>query len=129
MANENDMEVASAYTKAKTDFSVAFEEFQKNVFTSKLLPENKSEAVKKSERGIIDKFVHAAVNLNNLNVSEGTIGFCTALLYDVLALRDRANEAEYKLLKMRKDLGLDKKGNQAPQPAPPPTEATDGGSK
>ena len=95
------------YQKRKSEFENCFKEFHKKVFSSKLLDRNKSPALRTTEQHIIDALIKSAVSLDNANVGEGLLALSTTAIRELLTMRDRVNELEYKLLKVMKDLGID----------------------
>lgn len=94
------------YQQRKQDFEAAWAEFQTKVFQNKVLAENKSVAAIKTENDIVDKLVKACVDLDNSNAGEGILAMLVMSLREELLLRDRINELEYTLLKLKKDLGV-----------------------
>lgn len=97
------------YNKVKLSFEESFKEFHKKVFTSKILDQNKSVAVKNTEHEMVEKLIKSAMNLDSLNVSEGLWALTTVAVRELLLMRDRTNELEYELFKMKRDfLSLEK---------------------
>jgi len=81
----------------------AFLEFHKILFDKKL-DQNKSNLEKDKERKIADSLFNSAVELDQINSGEGTMIVGSIALRELLKMRDRINEVEYKLLLTRKDL-------------------------
>jgi hypothetical protein len=92
------------YAKMKQELEEAFKEFHQKHFLSKLLDENKSAAVKKTEQASVDRLVKAAVALDSINVGEGILALSVIAIREQLAIRDRVNELEYELCKVLRDV-------------------------
>ena len=95
--------IQQEYMKKKHAFEEAFKEFHKQVFSSKVLDENKSAAVKNTEHFLVDKLINSAVALDNANVGEGLLALTTIAIRELLTMRDRNNEIEYSLYKLIRD--------------------------
>jgi len=96
-------DVQSDYAKKKKAFEEAFVEFHK-IFQDKVLPQNKSVAVKKTEMSVVDKLVNSCVAIENFNVGEGVLALSVIALREQLTIRDRINELEYELCKALKKI-------------------------
>jgi len=96
-------DVQSDYAKKKKAFEEAFVEFHK-IFQDKVLAQNKSVAVKKTEMSVVDKLVNSCVAIENFNVGEGVLALSVIALRDQLTIRDRINELEYELCKALKKI-------------------------
>jgi hypothetical protein len=92
------------YVLKKKEFEGAFKEFHKNVFSSKVLDKNKTAAVKKTEKHIVDRLVKAAVSLDTVNQGEGLLALCTVMVRELLTSRDRMNDLEYEMCLQKKEL-------------------------
>jgi hypothetical protein len=97
------------YTKTKQEFEQAFKDFHQTHFKSKVLDENKSAAVKKTEKMAVDRLIRAVISLNEANVGEGSMAFDILLIHELLDSRDRANQLEYEQCKLQRDMLLLKK--------------------
>ena len=96
-------DVQSDYAKKKKAFEEAFVEFHK-IFQDKVLAQNKSVAVKKTEMSVVDKLVNSCVAIENFNVGEGVLALSVIALREQLTIRDRINELEYELCKALKKI-------------------------
>lgn len=112
--SQNTQDVQQDYNKVKQEFEAAFKEFHQSVFKSKVLDENKSAAVKKTEKMAVDRLIRAVLALNDANVGEGTMAFNILLIHELLDARDRVNQLEYEqckfqrdMLNLKKELGID----------------------
>lgn len=53
---------------------------------------------------MVDKLYRAALKLDNLNVGEGVMSLAIISVREMLKMRDRQNELEYKLLTQMKNM-------------------------
>ena len=100
--------------RARTEFEEGFKDFH-TLLGDKLLRANKSEAVMKQEKHVVDRVVKSCVNLDRLNVGEGVMAMAVVALREHLKVRDRVNELEYELMlakreirNIQKELGIEK---------------------
>lgn len=89
---------------ARQNLEKAFKEFHK-LLGDKVLDVNKSTAQRNTERMTVDNLYKSAVALENVNVSEGVMSLAIISIREMLKVRDRVNELEYELLKLKRDMG------------------------
>ena len=89
---------------SRQNLEKAFKEFHK-LLNDKVLDANKSTAQHNTERMTIDNLYKSAVALENVNVSEGVMSLAIIAVREMLKMRDRVNELEYELLKLKRDMG------------------------
>lgn len=97
-------DVQAEYNKIKREFEEAFKQFHQEVFTSKVLDQNKSAAVKNTEKHVIDRMMNTAVALDQINTGEGLLALTTVVIRELLTTRDRVNDLEYELYKALRDM-------------------------
>lgn len=95
--------VKDEYEDAMNQLQETFKEFH-SMFKSKVLDANKSPANKMSEMDMVNKLLYASQNLDRVNNGEGTLALLTVAIRELLYMRDRANELEYKFLKELKSV-------------------------
>jgi len=88
---------------ARHDLEVSFKEFHE-LLGNKKLSDNKSAAEKNEEKNRVDNLYRAAVKLDNINIGEGPMALAIIALREMLKVRDRLNDFEYKMLTMLKDI-------------------------
>lgn len=88
---------------ARSELELGFKDFHE-LLKSKVLDSNKSAAVKNTEKQIVDKLYRAALKLEDLNVGEGVMSLAIIAVREMLKMRDRQNDLEYKLLSQMKNI-------------------------
>lgn len=88
---------------ARNNVQTAFQNFHK-ILLNKKLESNKSDLEKDNERKIADILFNSAVELNKINLDEGTLVAASIGLRELLKMRDRMNEIEYTALVTKKEL-------------------------
>ena len=98
-------QVQQDHMRRRKELEAAFKEFHELV-SNKVLDENKSAAVKNTEKAVVDRLVRAAVALDEVNVGEGILSLASIAIREQLIVRDRVNHLEYELLKAIRELNL-----------------------
>lgn len=95
--------------RARKKLEECFKQFHE-MMNDKVLDDNKTAAVKNTERKVVDDLLHAVVSLENVNVGQGILSLLTISVREHLQMRDRVNELEYELYKTKRDIkNLEKK--------------------
>ena len=102
-APQTPIDVQGEYQKCKAEMEKAFVEYHK-MFSSKVLDQNKSAAVKKTEVAVVERLLATCKALEQYDAGEGLMALATISLREELKLRDRINELEYELLKAVRDM-------------------------
>lgn len=106
MVDEKDLE--EKWRNAQKTVEKAFHAFHK-LIRDKVLKENKSDGAKKNETHAVGELVKACVALDQANVGEGIMALAITALREHLEIRDRINELEFELEKMKKEFARMKK--------------------
>lgn len=96
-------QIEQRVVRARKKLEQCFKDFHK-LMLNKVLDENKTAAVKNTERKIVDDLLHSVVALEQANVGQGLLSLLTISVREHLAMRDRTNELEYELYKTKRDL-------------------------
>ena len=96
-------EVAMKITKAREKFKEKFKNFHE-LLQNKKLKRNKSQAEVNQDKEIVDQLIKACIAIETMNVGEGIIALSTVALREHSTLRDRVNELEYELEKLKRDI-------------------------
>jgi hypothetical protein len=105
-------EVTKALLKideAKKELFKAMQHLNKIVMKSKVLPENRSLEQERNEKLAVSRLVNAAINLDNLNPGEGTLGMTTIAVRQGILLRDAGNLLAYELSAVKNEINELKK--------------------
>lgn len=76
------------------------------LLTDKTLPSNKSQQDKENQRKILDEIASSALELDILNVREGTTSVFLTSLNSVLVLRDELNKTRYQNYLLDKEIKI-----------------------
>jgi hypothetical protein len=104
--NQTPVDVEQKYLRAKQNLEVAFKDFHR-ILNEKVLEANKTDAERNVEKDVVDKLYKAAVALDNINVGEGMMSLSIIVIREMLKVRDRVNNLEYKLLSKLRDVTKD----------------------
>jgi hypothetical protein len=99
----NPIDVRIAIESARTKLTEAFKLFHSLLFNKKL-DVNKSKIEKDQESQITQELFGSAAQLDQINVGEGTAALNSLAVRELLKLRDRLNEVEYKAAKTSNEL-------------------------
>ncbi len=97
--------------RRKQELAEAFKAFHELV-SNKVLEQNKSPALKNTEKQVVDRLVKAAVALENVNIGEGILSLASIAIREQLVVRDRVNELEYELLLLKREVEKMKKSGE-----------------
>jgi hypothetical protein len=104
------VDVEEKLQRTRKELEQRFKEFHK-LLESKILKENTSDAVLKTEKYIVDSLVKTCARLENINMGEGVMALSVISLREHLKLRDRVNELEYQLALTKRELNRLKKSD------------------
>lgn len=99
----NTITVEEQIRRARQELEKSFKDFHE-LLNNKVLDANKSNAQQNTERQVVDKLYRSAVVLENINIGEGVMSLAIIAVREMLKVRDRVNELEYELFKMKKDI-------------------------
>lgn len=110
------IDVEQKYKSAKRALEEAFVNFH-SILNDKVLDNMKSTASKKTEQHVVNELAKSAVVLDQLNIGEGVTAIAIIAIREHLKVRDRVNELEYELEKLKQEM-LKFKKDQRPNEKP-----------